>query len=97
MIRDHYYSCCDCHVGEKMTGDGYPYKFVTLYENEEYVCFLQVDDYIKEMLAQFLQIILGVKFSSSHNYGANIMYAGKIQPRVTKIKNIFQTKKDDNV
>ena len=46
-IRYQYYYCRDYRVGEKMTGDGYPYNFVTFYENEEYFCFLQVDDTIK--------------------------------------------------
>ena len=45
-----------------MTGDGYPYKFVTIYVNGEYFCFLQVNDTIKEMLVEFLQIILGANF-----------------------------------
>ena len=60
-----------------MTGDGYPYKFVTLHENEEYFCFLQMNDNIKEMLVEFLQTIVGPKFSSSQDYGANIMFAAK--------------------
>ena len=76
-----------------MTGDGYPFKFVTFHENEEYFCFLQIDDTIKEILVEFLQIIVGAKFSSSQDYGAKIMYARKIQPQETIIKNVFQTKK----
>ena len=77
-----------------MTGDGYPYKFVIFfYENEESFCFLQVDDIIKEMLAEFLQIIVGAKISSSQDYGAKIIYAGKIQPQETMIKDVVQTKK----
>ena len=34
VIRDQYYCCRDCRHGEKMTGDGYPYKFVSFYENK---------------------------------------------------------------
>ena len=56
-----------------MTGDGYPYKFVTFHENEEYLCFLQVDDTIKEMRVEFIQIIVGTIFSSAQDYGAKIM------------------------
>ena len=97
MIRDQYYCCHDCYLGEQMTGDGYPYKFVTFHVNEEYFCCLQVDDTIKEMLVEFLQIIVGAKFSSSHDYGAKLIYAGKILPQETIIKNIFQTKKYNNV
>ena len=80
-----------------MTGDGYPFKFVIFHENEEYFCFLQVDDTIKEMLVEFLQIIVGAKFSSSQDYGAKIIYTGKILPQETIIKDVFQTKKDNNV
>ena len=39
-------------------------------------------------------MILGVNISSSYDYGANIMYVGKIQPHATIIKDVFQTKKD---
>ena len=97
MIRDQYYCSHDCCVGKKITGDGYHYKFVTFYENEEYFCFLQVDDTIKEMLVEFLQIIVGKIFHLYKNFGAKIMYAGKIQPQETIIKDFFQTKKDNYV
>ena len=62
VIRDQYYCCHDCYLGEKMTDDGYPYKCVIFYENEEYLCFLQVGDTIKEILVEFLQIIVGKNF-----------------------------------
>ena len=80
-----------------MTGDGFPYKFVTFHENEEYFCFLRVEDTIKEMIDDFLQIILGSKYSSSQDYGAQIMFSGKILTQELRIKNLFQTKKDNNV
>ena len=48
------------------------------------------------MLVKFLQILVGVKFSSSKDYGAKIMYAGKIQPHETIIKDVFQTKKEND-
>ena len=35
VIRDQNYCWPDCHLGERITGDSYPYKFVTFYENEE--------------------------------------------------------------
>ena len=47
-----------------MTGDGFPYKFVTRHDDEEYFCFLRKEDTIKEMIDGFLIIILGSKFSS---------------------------------
>ena len=97
VIRDNYYCCHDCYIGEQMTGDGFPYKFVTFHENEEYFCFLRVEDTIKEMIDDFLQIILGSKYSSSQDYGAQIMFSGKILTQELRIKNLFQTKKDNNV
>ena len=80
-----------------MNGDGYPYKFVTPYENEEYFSFLRMDDTIKEILVEFLQFIIGPKFSSSQDYGTEIMFAGKILSQEHMIKNVFQTKKYNNV
>ena len=90
VIRDQINCCYDSYLGEKMIGDGYPYKFVTFFENEEYFYFLQVDDTIKEMLVDFLQIIVGAKFPSSQDYGFKIIYTGKIQPQETIIKDVFQ-------
>ena len=29
-----YYCCHDCMIGEKMNIDGYPYKFVTIFESD---------------------------------------------------------------
>ena len=49
------------------------------------------------MLVEFLQIIVGAKFSSSQDYGATIMSAGKIQPQEIMIKDVLQTKKDNTV
>ena len=56
-----------------------------------------MDDTIKEMLVEFFQIIMGPKFSSSQDYGAKIMFAGKILSQEQMIKDVFQTKKDNNV
>ena len=56
-----------------------------------------MDDTIKEMLVEFLQIIVGPKSSSSQDYGAKIMYTEKILSQETMIKDVFQTKKDNNV
>ena len=40
---------------------------------------------------------MGAIFSSSQDYGAKIIYTGKIQLQETLIKDVFQTKKDNNV
>ena len=49
------------------------------------------------MLVEFLQIIVGAKLSPSQDYGAKIIYAGKILPQETIIKDVFQTKIDNDV
>ena len=80
VINDNYYCCHNCYIGAKMTEDGFPYKFVTRHENKEYFCFLRKEDTIKEMIIDFLIVILGSKFSSSQDYGAQIMFSGKKKP-----------------
>ena len=52
---------------------------------------------MKEMIDDFLIIIVGSKFSSSQDYGAQIMFSEKKLTHDLRIKNIFQTKKDNNV
>ena len=49
------------------------------------------------MIYDFLIIILGSEFSSSQDYGAQIMFGGKTLTHDLRIENIFQTKKDNNV
>ena len=49
------------------------------------------------MLVEFLQIIVGAKLSPSQDCGAKIMYAGKIFPQETIIKDVLQTKNENNV
>ena len=97
VINDNYYCCHDCYIGAKMIEDGFPYKFVTLHENKEYFCFLRKEETIKEMINDFLIVILGSKFSSSQDYGAKIIFSGKKQTHDLMTKNIFQIKKDNNV
>ena len=41
--------------------------------------------------------MLGAKFSSSQEDGVKINYGGKIQPQETIIKDVFQTKNENNV
>ena len=54
VIRDQYYCCRDCHLGEMMTGDGYPYKFVTFYENEDF--FFKLTILLKKCLLNFFKL-----------------------------------------
>ena len=45
MGWDHnncYYCCHDCIIGKIMDVHGYPFKFVTHYNNENYYCFLKM-------------------------------------------------------
>ena len=59
VINDNYYCCHDCYIGAKMIEDGFPYKFATLHGNKDYFCFLRKEDTIKEMINDFLIVILG--------------------------------------
>ena len=80
-----------------MIGNGFPYKFVTIYINEEYFCFLQVNDTVKEMNVEFLIIILGDKYCVSKDYGVTIYFAGSLLPHNKPIKDVFQTKNGNNI
>ena len=57
-----------------MIEDGFPYKFETLHGNKDYFCFLRKEGTIKEMINDFLIVILGSKFSSTQDYGAKIIF-----------------------
>ena len=78
-----------------MIGDGYPYKFVTYLNSVEYYYFLKTEDPVYELITDLLKQFK--KKSSSQKNDAKIIFAGIIQPPDRNIKNIFTTKKDNNV
>ena len=82
--------------GDEMKHIGHPFKCVTRYENEDYYCCLREVDTIKEILSQFLEIIMGNSYQSSKNYGARIAYKGATLSPDDKIFPIL-SKKIDNI
>ena len=80
-------------IREKMNVDGYPFKFVIMFEDDDYYCFLISEDTVKELIIEFLKIILGNKYSSSKDYDTNKIFQGvNIRPEKDKI-SLFSKKK----
>ena len=80
-----------------MNVDGYPFKFVIVFEDDDYYCFLKSEDTVKELIIEFLKIILGNKYSSSKDYDANKIFQGvNIRPEKEKV-SLFSKKKDNSV
>ena len=59
--------------------------------------FFKLTILLKKCLLNFFQIILGANVLSSQEYGAKVIFDGKIQPHVTIIKDVFQIKKENNM
>ena len=59
-------------------GNGYRFKFVSHYNSKNYYCFLKGEDTIRDLIAQFLEIIVGPKYNPSNNYSARIMYKDSV-------------------
>ena len=58
----------------KKNVDGYPFKFVTMFEDDDYYYFLKSEDTVKKLIIEFLKIILGNKYFSSKYYDAKIIF-----------------------
>ena len=97
MIKENFYCCYDCYINDKMNSEGYLYKFNTSHKNEDYFFFLQLNDAVKEMIVEFLIVILGVEYDISKNYGDQIWYGGKSLPHNKAIKVAFSTKNHNHV
>ena len=52
----------------------HPFKFVTMFENDDYYYFLKLEDTVKELIIEFLKIIIGKNYSSSKDYDTKIIY-----------------------
>ena len=78
--------------GDEMKHIGHPFKCVTRYENEDYYCCLREVDTIKEILSQFLKIIMGNSYQSSKSYSARIAYNGATLSPDDKICQTFSKK-----
>ena len=76
--------------------NGYPFKFVTHYNNENYYCFLKDEDTIKDLISQFFEIFIGPTYKPFQDYGAQIMFKGSIRKPDQSIFPI-SSKKDKNL
>ena len=79
-----------------MNVNGYPFEFVTHYNNESYYYFLKDEDTIKYLISQFLEIIVGPTYKPFQDYGAQIMFKGSIRKPDQAIFPI-SSKKDENL
>ena len=43
-------------IEEKTNIDGYPFKFVTTFEDDDYYYFLKPEDIVKELIIEILKI-----------------------------------------
>ena len=75
-----YYYWYDCMIGEGMNVDGHPFKFVTMFENGDYQCFLKSEDTVKELIIELLKLVIGKNYSSSKDYDTKIIFKGVNQP-----------------
>ena len=79
-----------------MNVNGYPFEFVTHYNNESYYYFLKDEDTIKYLISQFLEIIVGPTYKPFQDYGTQIMFKGSIRKPDQAIFPI-SSKKDENL
>ena len=81
---------------DKRENTSYTFNCVTRYDNEDLFCYLSEVDSIKDVISQFLKIIVGKSFKPSKEYGARIAHEGKELSSDDKIFPIF-SKKFDNI
>ena len=82
---------------DEMISAVYPFKCVTRYDNEEYVCYLSENDKIQDVVPKFMETMLGDKFRPSKDYSARIVHRGKLLCPVDEIFLIFSKKNANNV
>ena len=80
-----------------MNVDGCPFKFVTLFVDVDYYCFLKSEDTIKELIIEWFKIILGNKCHSSKDYDANLIFQGVTQRPERCILTLFSKKEDNSI
>ena len=72
---------------------GHPFKFVTMFENDEYYYFLKLEDTVTELIIEFLKIIIGKNSSSSKGYDTKTIFKGVNQPPERNVLTLFSKKK----
>ena len=74
----------------------YPLKCITRYDDEGFFYLSEVNT-IQDVISKFLEMVVGVIFLPSKDYGARIAHRGKESSLVDKIFPIFSKKFDNNV
>ena len=80
-----------------MKDAGLSFQFSTIYEEEEYVCYLSKHDKSKDIVSQFLESIMGNKFKPTKDYGVSVICKGQKLGADVDISGIFTTKFVNNV
>ena len=68
----------------------YPFKCVTLHDNEEYVCYLSEHNKIKDVVSTFIESIMSNKFEHSKYYEARIVHRRKPLGPVSEIFKLLR-------
>ena len=76
-LEKMFYCCYECMRDNEMISAVYPFKCVTRYDNEEYICYLNENDKIQDVVPKFMETILGDKFKPSKDYSARVVHRGK--------------------
>ena len=87
----------DCMIGEEIKEGGYPYKSVTTFDNDSYLCFLVSEDTVSYLKTTLLKLIDGDVYSSSNDYNTKIVYIGTFVGHNIFITNRFKTKTNNNI
>ena len=96
-LKNNFYCYYDCKHDDEMKAAGLSFQFSTIYEEEEYVCYLGKRDKSKDIVSQFLESIMGNKFQPTKDYGVSVICKGKKLGADDDISGIFTTKFVNNV
>ena len=96
-LKNNFYCYYDCKHDDEMKAAGLSFQFSTIYEEEEYVCYLGKRDKSKDIVSQFLESIMGNKFQPTKDYGVSVICKGKQLGADDDISGIFTTKFVNNV
>ena len=74
---------------DEIISAGYSFKFATIHEDGEYVCYLSKHDKSQDVVSKFLESIMGDKFKPSEDYGVSVIYKGSKLDADVDILGIF--------
>ena len=77
---------------DEMVDAGYSFKFATIHEDEDYVCYLSKHDKSQDVVSKFLESIMGDKFKPSEDYGVSVIHKGSKLDADVEIFGFFTKK-----